>query len=338
LKNKNKINIVIPSITISTELIKCLREINNQNYKKFFVTIVLDKMGGKKVPKVNYKINILIVGKKNMSYKRNFAVKKFRTKYIAFIDSDTYPHKNWLKVAIKLLATKKYDVVGGPNIPFPNQSYIEKICHYAKRSFFVTGYLNFRKYKAKSRYCDWLESCNLIMTRSFFLKYGGMDNKRYTGEDKEFFERVRKTNPELKVYYSPDLFIYHRERQLTGFLLQRMCFGMDFLNLVKPSSGIKGFQPILPILLFVTMLVILTSEINLIVKSEILIISIMIINFAIFLNIMSYIKSFKDLILTIITINFANISFALGGILTFLGLKKILVNKVYTYSRQRKNQ
>jgi hypothetical protein len=64
----------------------------------------------------------------------------------------------------------------------------------------------------------------------------------------------------------------------------------------------------------------------------------MIINFAIFLNIMSYIKSFKDLILTIITINFANISFALGGILTFLGLKKILVNKVYTYSRQRKNQ
>jgi hypothetical protein len=165
-----------------------------------------------------------------------------------------------------------------------------------------------------------------------------MDNKRYTGEDKEFFERVRKANPELKVYYSPDLFIYHRERQLAGFLLQRMCFGMDFLNLVKPSSGIKGFQPILPILLFLTMLVILTSEINLIVKSEILIISIMIINFAIFLNIMSYIKSFKDLILTMITINFANISFALGGILTFLGLKKILVNKVYTYSRQRKNQ
>ena len=117
-----------------------------------------------------------------------------------------------------------------------------------------------------------------------------------------------------------------------------MCFGRDFLNLVKPSSGIKGFQPILPILLFLTMLVILTSEINLIVKSEILIISIMIINFAIFLNIMNYIKSFKDLILTIITINFANISFALGGILTFLGLKKILVNKVYTYSRQRKNQ
>ena len=67
-------------------------------------------------------------------------------------------------------------------------------------------------------------------------------------------------------------------------------------------------------------------------------ISIIIINFAIFFNIINYMKSFKDLILTIITINLANISFALGGILTLFGLKKILINKVYTYSRQRKNQ
>jgi len=175
------------------------------------------------------------------------------------------------------------------------------------------------------------------MKRSFFLKYGGMDIKRYTGEDKEFFERVRKINPDLKVFYSPDLFIYHRERRLIGFFLQRMCFGMDFLNLIKPSSGAKGFQPILPNLIFLAMLIILISKLNLILKVEIVFITIMIISFAIFFNTKGYIKSFKDLILTIITINLANIFFALGGILTLFGLKKILANKVYTYSRQRKN-
>ena len=335
---QEKVNIIIPAIELNGELLKCLREINKINYSNFFVTIVLDLNSKNKLPKLKYKIEKLVVGKINMSKKRNIAVKKFRSEYIAFIDSDAYPNRNWLKLAIKYLKQKKSDVVGGPGLPFPQQNDSERICYYAKRSFFVTGYLNFRKFKAKKRYCDWLESCNLIMTRSFFLKYGGMDNKRYTGEDKEFFERVRKINPELKVFYSPDLFIYHRERQLTGFLLQRMCFGMDFLNLVKPSSGIKGFQPILPILLFLTMLIILISEINLIAKSEILIISITIISFAIFFNIKNYIKSFKDLILTIITINLANISFALGGILTLFGLRKILVNKIYTYSRQRKNQ
>ena len=335
---KGLTNIIIPAIELNKELIQCLVKINKINFSNFFVSIILDKNSKRKIPKFRYKLNKLVVGKINMSKKRNIAAKKFRSQYIAFIDSDAYPNKNWLKLAIKYLKQKKGDVVGGPGLPFPNQSYSERICYYSKRSFFVTGYLNFRKFKAKERYCDWLESCNLIMTRSFFLKYGGMDNKRYTGEDKEFFERVKRINPDLKVYYSPDLFIYHRERRLSGFLLQRMCFGMDFLNLIKPNSGIKGFQPILPNLIFLTMLIILISEINLIEKSEILIISITIISFAIFFNIKNYIKSFKDLILTIITINLANISFALGGILTLFGLRKILVNKIYTYSRQRKNQ
>ena len=92
------------------------------------------------------------------------------------------------------------------------------------------------------------------------------------------------------------------------------------------------------ILIFLTILLILFSRINLILKIEILLISIIIINSIILINIKSYIKSLKDLMLTVIAIDFANIFFALGGIVTFLGLKNTLVNKIYTYSRQRKNQ
>ena len=230
------VNIIIPSVNISDELIKCLKEINKIIYKNFYVTIVLDKEGRKKLPKSKFKINKLIVGKINMSKKRNLAAKKFKSKYIAFIDSDAYPNKKWLFLSIKYLKKKKGDIVGGPGIPFSNQKYLEKISYLSKRSFFVTGYLNFRKYKAKSSLCDWLESCNLVMRRDFFLKYRGMDVNRYTGEDKEFFERVRKQKPSLKVFYSPDLFIYHRERSLIGFLLQRSCFGMDFVNLIKTKA------------------------------------------------------------------------------------------------------
>ena len=141
----NKVNIVIPSVELNDELLKCLREINKINYTNFFVTIVLDYNSKKKLPKLRYKIKELIVGKINMSKKRNIAVKKFKSKYIAFIDSDAYPNKNWLKLAIKYLKNKNCHVVGGPGIPFPNQSSTEKICYYSKRSYFVTAYLNFRK-------------------------------------------------------------------------------------------------------------------------------------------------------------------------------------------------
>ena len=46
-----------------------------------------------------------------------------------------------------ILKQKKGDVVGGPSLPFSNQNYSEKICYLSKRSLFVTGYLNFRKYR-----------------------------------------------------------------------------------------------------------------------------------------------------------------------------------------------
>jgi len=329
----DKVNIIIPAIKLDSELLKCLSEINKINYSNFYVTIVLDHNNEKKLPKFKYKINKLIVGKINMSQKRNIAAKKFKSKYIAFIDSDAYPNKKWLKLGINYLKKNLGNVVGGPSLPFPKQNYSETICYFSKRSHFVTGYLNFRKYKAKKRLCDWLESCNLIMEKKFFLKYGGMDIKRYTGEDKEFFERVRSQNSNLKVFYSPDLFIYHRERRFVGFLLQRSCFGMDFLNLIKFDSGIRGFQPILPISIFISLSIILFANIDPTTKGMIIFPFCFLISLAIILETRKYIKSYFSLLLTIITIGLANIAFALGSVLALLGLRKLLVNKVYSFSR-----
>ena len=39
---KNKVNIIIPSITISKELITCLKGISLLNYRNFIVSIVID--------------------------------------------------------------------------------------------------------------------------------------------------------------------------------------------------------------------------------------------------------------------------------------------------------
>ena len=60
----SKINIIIPSIQLSSELIFCLTKLNNQTYRNFFVTIVLDFDNKIKTPKLKYKLNVLISGKK----------------------------------------------------------------------------------------------------------------------------------------------------------------------------------------------------------------------------------------------------------------------------------
>ena len=332
----SKINIVIPSIQLSEELVYCLQKLNNQTYKNFFVTIVLDFKNKKKLPKLKYKLNILLSGKKNMSYKRNFAVKKFQSDLIAFLDSDAYPNKDWLRIANKFFkkTTNLNTISGGPSIPFPKQSYNEMLCHYAKRSFYVTGYLNLRKYKSKSRYCDWIESCNMFMKRALYLRHGGMSVKKYLGEDKELIARLKKSDHSIKVFFNSKLFIYHKERDIKKFLLQRVVFGSDLFNIIKFGNQIKSFQPILPLLVIIIFSLIALIQMDLSNKLLLITVYIGLIQFLIFLDIKKYLKDFKKKFLSLIIINFANIAYVIGNIMAIIGIKNLINRKFYLKSRQ----
>ena len=117
--------------------------------------------------------------------------------------------------------------------------------------------------------------------------------------------------------------------------MQRLCFGMDFINLIKLNSGMKGLQPILPIFAFLSFIIILILKIELVDKFAVLFTVMIVINTAIFLEIRKYIKNIKTLFFTLITINLANLSFALGSILAFRGLKRSLISRTYLFSRKR---
>ena len=334
----SKINIVIPSIQISLELINCLKKLDNQNYNNFFVTLVLDINNKKKLPKLKYKLNTVILGKKNMSFKRNVGVKKFKSDLVAFLDSDAYPHNNWLKIANKffLKNINKKIIFGGPSIPFPKQTNNEILCHYAKRSFYVTGYLNFRKYKAKSRYCDWVESCNMLLYRSLYLKHGGMNINTYLGEDKEFFERIKKADNSIKVFYTPKLFIYHKERNIKKFLLQRMVFGSDLFNIIKFGNKIRSFQPILPLLVMLSFIFFIFTPIDLNFKICLIVSYIILIQILIYVDVSKYLNNLKKLFFTLILINLANVAYVAGNLLAIFGIKNLINRKFYLKSRQNK--
>ena len=334
----SEINIVIPSVQLSAELIYCLKKLNNQTYKNFFVTIVLDFNNKIKLPKLKYKLNTLISRQKNMSYKRNLGVKKFKSDLIAFLDSDAYPHKNWLNVADNFTSKNLHSktIFGGPSIPFPKQRYTEMLCHYAKRSFYVTGYLNFRKYKSKSRYCDWLESCNMFMKRELYLKHKGMNVKKYLGEDKELISRMKQSDNSIKVFFTKGLFIYHQERNIKKFLLQRVVFGSDLFNIINFGNQIKSFQPILPLVVIILFILFIFAEIDLNTKFLSVSAYIGLIQFLIFIEIKQYLKGFKKTFMCLVLINFANVAYVIGNIMAIIGIKNLINRKFYLKSRQNK--
>lgn len=332
----NTFHIIIPAITFDHNLKDCLESINKIKKVKFFVTVVLDYDFNKKIKLsfLKYRCNFMVTGKINMSKKRNLAVQKYKSKYIIFFDSDIKIHKNWLSLALKILNKYNCDIVGGPSILEKKSKFLNKITYLSKASYFTTGYQNFRKNKSKPRFCDWLESCNIMMFRNFYLKFNGMNEKLYTGEDKEFQERIRKVKKDLKIFYHPSLYVFHKERKYFGFLLQRMTFGMDVLNLIKFNYGFKGFQPLLPSLgTFVVFYFLLIKDYDYLSKLFYVIFIFLIFFFYILIEQKKNKNTLKESLLVAFTIILANISFGIGSFLGLINLKKILSKFVYRMSR-----
>ena len=329
------VNIVIPSITTDFRLLRCLTGISSLNYKNFFVTLILEnKINISELKKFKFLINIIIEKKKiNMSEKRNIAVSKFNSKYVAFIDSDACPSKNWLGNANKILK-KGFRVVGGPNIPFKNQNYFQRISYYCKRSFFVTAHYNFLKYKSTSRLCDWLDSSNFIIERNLYKSIGGMNKELYIGEDHDFFYRIKDKYKNLKIFFSKNVLVYHEDRELHLYCMQRFVYGLNVFT--AKNKFLKRFLALLPfmIIFLITCITALYPSKNIL---SLFIFLFLIVCTIIFLQISKYVDSFFDKLVVIIGVFLVNLFYGIGTLFSLFGLRKIFEKIIYRNIKKIKN-
>jgi hypothetical protein len=322
----SEFNIIIPSITIDSRLIRCLRGISKLNYKNFFVTLVLDnKKNVSLLGKFKFKINILILNKVNMSKKRNKAAKKYRSKYLAFIDSDACPNKYWLTFATKEFKNKKLEVVGGPNLPFKNQNFWQKITYFCKRSFFVTAHYNFINYMSKNRYCDLLHSSNFIIKRKSYFSVNGMNENLYIGEDHDFFYRLNKRFKNIKIFFSKKIYVYHEDREFNHFLLQRFCYGLNVFT--SKNTKIKRSLAIIPFLMVCLfwLFILNISTLSLIIFCLVLLFTCLVV----FWEVSRFIDSLTIKFLMVFSICLVNISYGLGTLFYFFGVRNLIEKKIY---------
>ena len=331
---KIRFNIIIPSIKIDQNLLLCLKKLNYLKYRNFFVTIVLDSLNHKlEKNSYNYKIQVISSKNKNMSAKRNYAAKKYKSTHLAFLDSDAYPNYNWLTNAGKYFNKYNEIILGGPNIPFPNQQ--KNISHFSKRSFFLNGHLAYRKYMSKKKFInDWLESCNFMIPRKLYIKLKGMNENIYIGEDQDFFKKLKHIKNKIKILFCPSLYVYHKERSYINFLLQRFSFGMDVLEGISFDNGIKGFLVSLPLISLIGIIFFfIYIDLNIFIKIKYFFAVLLLINTFVLIEISKYINTFKNIILTLISINLLNLVYAFAGLITLFGLKNMIQKKIYKNSK-----
>jgi len=226
------VDVIIPCIDYDIYIDKTLSILTKSNLKTKIILISEDdKIIDKKILKNHVLKNV------NISEKRNFGVSKSKSKYIAFIDSDAYPNEKWLNNAIQILETTGNDIglITGPDIaPKKEMTFSQWIVGEAHKSFFLSGFNNFRKNAFKKNYLVRMaSSCNMVMKRNVYNEIGGMNEKVYIGEDIDFCLRIRS---KYKILYSHNTLIYHRPRNFLKFLFQRLIYGFGVFKLINFSN------------------------------------------------------------------------------------------------------
>lgn len=140
-----KVSIIIPCRAIDSITEKCVEECLNLDYNDFEIIVLPDEADKETQKKFkDKKIKIIKTGKVKPAFKRNIGMDKAKGEFLAFIDSDAYPKKDWLKNAVKYFEDEKIGLVGGPNLTPPDGNFWEKISGYSLANFWVSGFADIR--------------------------------------------------------------------------------------------------------------------------------------------------------------------------------------------------
>ena len=181
--------IIIPCISFK-DVKNCIKQIRTK-YKTIKIVICLNKFNLKKNKDKNLKF--ILTDSESIGEKRNIAVNSCKSKYIAFIDSDAYPNKNWIESTYKLLKKRKVGIVSGPHVDPIKQNNSEKLIGIVKKSYLITMRPKMQKNNIeKQQFVNFLPSVNWILSRKLFNSLKQMNKKLLRNEDWDFVYKMRK--------------------------------------------------------------------------------------------------------------------------------------------------
>ncbi len=228
------VSIVIPSVRWEPLTEQCVR-VCKALYPESPVFLVLDVVD---IVHAEVEGVVVLYGQTGtIAQKRNKAVKLVQTEYVAFIDSDAFPKEKWLENAVEcLMYDSTVGFVGGPNISPPTQKGYRNNVGMATQSWLVTGKWAFYKTaNSSARYCDNLPSCNWVFRKSVFSQLNGMNEHLAVGEDTDYCARLLSAS--YLIYFHPEVIVFHYDRDVVNYLLQRIVRGAGTYELLAGSSA-----------------------------------------------------------------------------------------------------
>jgi len=244
-----KINVFVPFITLNGYVIECIEHILRLDYPNFLLILLPDEEITLPEKFANdSRIKIIVTGNETIARKRNMGIDAFPDcDYFAFIDSDAYPRKDWLKNAVSHFnSEKEIWAVGGPNITPPAEPLLNRVVGNASKSILISGMYYFRKRIEKNRFCNNLPTCNLIISKAAMTDLKCFNANLITGEDIDICNRI--ISKQKKIYYAEDVLVYHHNRQLfLPFIKQRITYGFSVFRVISENPSFSNFFLFIPL-------------------------------------------------------------------------------------------
>jgi glycosyltransferase involved in cell wall biosynthesis len=179
-----------------------VKSVFNQTYK-YWRLIIIDDASTDKTTKILYKLykefrdkrKITILKNnvnKGQAFSRNLGLKKSRSRFVAFLDSDDFWEKNKLRNQIKFMITNNYDFTYTDYKIVKNKN-IKKIT--------VPDFYNYKKFVHNSS----INTCSMIL-RKKIIKNIYFKNLRFS-EDYFFKCQILKKN--INAYRCPGSYAYY---------------------------------------------------------------------------------------------------------------------------------
>ncbi len=185
----------------------------NQDYKGKYEIIVVDSSTDR-TPEIISKFPVKLIKQKNLgpAAARNLGVKRAKGEIVAFIDSDCFAPKNWLKNLLKPLSDKDVVAVAGA---YKTKNIENMIARF-------TGYEIEQRHEKMSKLnkINFVGTYNCAYKKDIFLKFGGFNVEFVQAEDPELSFRVADSGHKIKFQPSAHVF-HHHPNSLKKYLKQK---------------------------------------------------------------------------------------------------------------------
>jgi len=229
---------------------KCLEGIFSQDIKDKYEVIIVDGMSTDGTYEIlknmkKHKFTLLKNEKINAAAGRNRGIEKAKGKFIAFVDGDAIPKKNWLSNIKSAFESSDAKVagVGGPDLLPEDSSEKEKCIGLVMTSPLARGgRINPSTQHTLSneeRSVGHIPTCNLCLKKSVLDEMKGFDETFAKGQDLELNHRIKKAGYTL--LYSPKVVVVHyRKDSFRSFARQIYKWAKAKVAIIK-KHGVEGF-------------------------------------------------------------------------------------------------